>query len=93
MQPKYGFTTRFNVDQNYSAPVPLDGHEWVYGQCSLPFETAPTVRLHFHAQPLPSPTVEAKTRPNVVFLQFDTLGRYGMHRRMPQSYELLKSYR
>lgn len=92
MQPKYGFQQPANISQNYTAPVSLDGHEWVYAQCILPFYDEPTVRLHFHAQPLPSPTIQAKKRSNVVFLQFHMLGRYTMHRKMPQSHRLLSSY-
>ena len=93
MQPTYGFQSPLNITHDYAAPVPLDGHEWVYARCTLPFYDQPTVRLHFHAQLLPSPTIQAEKRPNVVFLQFNLLGRYTMHRKMPQTHQLLRSYR
>ncbi len=93
MEPKYGFQNRASINQKYTGPVSLVDHEWIYTQCNLPFYLQPTVRLHFHAQPLPKVSIKANHRPNIVFIQFDSLGRQTMYRRMPRSYKLLKSYR
>ena len=93
MQPKYGFDDRKSINQNYTKPVSLDNHEWVYAQCRLPFYSTPTTRLHFHAQPLPEVSTKTKEKANVVFIQFDTLGRQAMYRRMPRSYKLLTTYK
>lgn len=92
MLPKYGFYSRTSIIQNYTAPVDIGDHEWIYAQCNLPFYSKPTVRLHFHAQPLPKVPLKANQKPNVVFIQFDALGRQTMYRRMPRSYQLLTSY-
>ncbi|CAF1179216.1 unnamed protein product [Adineta steineri] len=94
MQPKYGFSNRASVFEDYIEPVSLDDHEWVYAQCHLPFYSEPTVRLHFHAQPFSNrKSVKKSKKANVVFIQFDALGRQGFYRRMPRSYQLLTSYR
>ncbi|UJR31387.1 hypothetical protein I4U23_018881 [Adineta vaga] len=92
MQPKYGFRTRNSLLENYISPVNMGDHEWVYTQCSLPFYSEPVTRLHLHSRPLPEPSAAAKQKPNVVFLQFDALGRQAMYRRMPRSYSLLTAY-
>ncbi|CAF0909706.1 unnamed protein product [Adineta steineri] len=92
MQPKYGFKTRHSINKDYTGPVSIDEHEWIYAKCNLPFFTEPTIRLHLHSQPLPSVSEVMRERPNVVFIQFDALGRQAMRRRMPRSYELLTSY-
>ena len=93
MKPKYGFKTRGKVDYNYTGPVSMVDREWVYVQCSLPFYPEPTVRLHFLAQPLPRVSDSVRTKPNIVFIQFDALGRQALHRRMPRSYKILSTYR
>jgi len=93
MQPKYGFGRRSAINQNYTGPVSLANREWVYTQCNLPFYSKPTVHLHFHAQPLPKVSIKTSQRPNIVFIQFDALGRQAMYRRMPRSYKLLASNR
>jgi hypothetical protein len=88
----YGFQSRLKVTQNYTGPVSLGDREWVYAQCHLPFYPEPTTRLHFCAQPLPAASSNVTDRPNVVFLQFDAMGRQAMYRRMPRSYKLLSTY-
>ena len=92
MKPKYGFRTRNSLAENYIGPISMGEHEWVYTQCTLPFYTEPVTRLHLHALPLPQPPPAVKQRPNVVFMQFDALGRQAMYRRMPRSYKLLTTY-
>jgi hypothetical protein len=93
MQPKYGFQSRTSIEQNYTGPVSMGDREWIYAQCNLPFYSEPTVHIHLHAQPLPNISTNVNQRPNVVFIQFDALGRQAMYRRMPRSYKLLTSYR
>lgn len=92
MKPRYGFGNRFKTDNSYTTPVNLDQHEWIYVACDLPFYTEPTVRLHLRAQPLPLPSAKVRNAPNVIFLQFDALGRQALYRRMPLSYSLLSTY-
>jgi hypothetical protein len=93
MEPKYGFKNRKSINNKYSGPVYLDDHEWIYSQCQLPFYSEPIIHLHLHPQPLPQLSIQLNQKPNVVFIQLDALGRQAMYRRMPQSYQLLTSYR
>lgn len=93
MEPKYSFRTRTSGFQNYLGPVSMEDHEWVYTRCNFPLHASPTTRIHFHARPLPQPAPAVSEKPNVVFLQFDALGRQAMYRRLPRSYELLTSFK
>jgi hypothetical protein len=91
LEPKYGFTNRTEVIHNYTAPVSLNKQEWVYARCHLPFNRIPTIRLHFHAQPLPKPSVKVNKKANVIFIQIDAMGRQAMYRRMPRTSGLLSA--
>jgi hypothetical protein len=79
MKPKYGFTNRTEVIHNYTAPVRLNKQEWVYARCHLPFNPTPNIGLHFHALPLPKPSVRVHKKSNIIFIQIDAIGRQSMY--------------